>query len=162
MGFGGDWTVTRGDVIGFIGLNFAILLFHTGGPKEDLWLNEVSGDYIQSLFLPANLGQYGISYDRFKKLMRCFELPTYGDATDPFEPIRKFTDSWNENMLSQLVPGKYITVDESMGLWRGKGMPGWLFVKCKPPSRLLWVGRVIRLPTVIRELLFLLSPTRGN
>ena len=47
LGFGGDWTVTRGDVIGFVGMNFAILLFHTGGPKEDLWLNEVSGDYIQ-------------------------------------------------------------------------------------------------------------------
>ncbi len=35
-------------------------------------------------------------------------------------------------MINQLIPGNYITVDESMGFWRGKGMPGWLFVKRKP------------------------------
>ncbi len=54
-------------------------------------------------------------------------LPTHSS-----EPIKKFTDTWNENMCNQLVPGNYITVDESMGLWRDKGMPGWLFVKLKP------------------------------
>ncbi len=114
-------------MIGILGLNFVIHLFHTGGPKEGLCLEEISGNYIRSLFLPANLEQYGISYDRFKKLMRVFELPTYGDATDPLEPIGKFIESWNENMCSQLFSGNYITMYESMGLWLGKGMPGWLF-----------------------------------
>ena len=37
-----------------------------------------------------------------------------------------------ENMKNQLVPRNHITVDESIGLWRGEGMPGWLFVKRKP------------------------------
>ena len=36
LGFGKDWIVTRGDVIiGFLGYIFAILVFHTGDPKED-------------------------------------------------------------------------------------------------------------------------------
>ncbi len=51
LGFGSEWDITRGEVIGFLFLNYAILLFHTGGPKEDLWLEEVSGNCIQTLFL---------------------------------------------------------------------------------------------------------------
>ncbi len=35
-------------------------------------------------------------------------------------------------MVNTLVLGNIIIVDESMGLWRGKGMPGWLYVKRKP------------------------------
>jgi len=87
--------------------------------------------------LPANLGQYGITYSHFIKLMSVFELPTYGVATDAFEPIRNFTDSWNENMVTTLLPGSILTIDESMGLWNDKGMPGWLFVSRK----LTHVGR---------------------
>ena len=56
LGFGSEWTVTRGDVIGFLGLNFAILLFHNGGPKKDLWLAEVFTKLYSVTFLPANLG----------------------------------------------------------------------------------------------------------
>jgi hypothetical protein len=48
---------------------------------------------VQSLFLPANLGQYGISYSYFKKPMRTLEVPSNRDASDPFEPIKKFTDT---------------------------------------------------------------------
>ncbi len=60
VGFGSEWNVTHGDLIGFLCINFAILVFHTGGPKEDLWLSiEETGAYFRSLFLPANLGQYG-------------------------------------------------------------------------------------------------------
>ncbi len=61
-----------------------------------------------------------------------FELPTYGVVADPFDPIRKFTDRWNDNMVDTLVSCSIITVDESIGLWRGMGMHGWLFVKRKP------------------------------
>jgi hypothetical protein len=48
--FGSEWIVTRSDVVGNLGLNFDILLFHTGGPQEDFWLDEVSLNYIQSFF----------------------------------------------------------------------------------------------------------------
>ena len=40
LGFGSEWVVTRGDVIGFLGFTFFILVLHTGGPKEELWLSE--------------------------------------------------------------------------------------------------------------------------
>ena len=50
LGFGSEWIVTRGDLIGFLGINFANLIFHTGGPKEDLWLSEETG---WSLFLAS-------------------------------------------------------------------------------------------------------------
>jgi hypothetical protein len=73
-----------------------------------------------------------MTYTIFAKLMRTFELPTYDDANDPFKPIRKFTNEWNKNMFLNLVPGHMITVDESMGLWKGKGMHGWMFVYRKP------------------------------
>jgi hypothetical protein len=62
----------------------------------------------------VNLGQYGISYNDFTRMMRAFELPTSGVVADPFDPIRKFTDSWNANMVDTLVPSNIITVDESM------------------------------------------------
>jgi len=65
-----------------------------------------------------------ISYNDFTRTMRAFELPSYGDVADPFEPIRKFTNSWDENMVITLDPNRIITVDESVGLWRGKGLLG--------------------------------------
>ena len=43
LGCGPVWSVSRGDVINFFGYNFAILIFHTRDPKEDLWLHESVG-----------------------------------------------------------------------------------------------------------------------
>ncbi len=36
LAMGSEWVVTRGDVIGFLAYNFAILVFNNEGPKEDL------------------------------------------------------------------------------------------------------------------------------
>ncbi len=49
-------------------------------------------------------------------MMRAFEFPSYGNVANPFDPIKKFTDYWNENMVNILVPGNILRVDESMGL----------------------------------------------
>ncbi len=35
-------------------------------------------------------------------------------------------------MITNLVLGNILTVNESMGFWKGKRMPGWLFVSRKP------------------------------
>jgi hypothetical protein len=35
-------------------------------------------------------------------------------------------------MVTNLVPGKILAVDESMELWKGKGVPVWLYVSRKP------------------------------
>ena len=130
--FGTSWTVTPGEVYSFFGYNIAIMLLHTGGPKQDLWLADGDSKYEGALFLAPDLGQYGISYARFHRLMMTFTLPTYGDGTDPFDPIRMFVDAWNTNMESTILPGPTIIVDESMGLWKGRGMPGLMVVARKP------------------------------
>ncbi len=45
LGLGSEWTVSNGDVIGFLAYNFAILMFHTEGPMGDLWLSETTSTY---------------------------------------------------------------------------------------------------------------------
>ena len=48
--------------------------------------------------------------------------------TDPFAFIRRFADEWNIQMLRCVTPGCILVVDESMGQWLGKGMPGLMHV----------------------------------
>ena len=130
--FGTSWIVTPGEVYTFFGYNVAIMLLHTGGPKQDLWLASGDINYDGALFLAPDLGQYGLSFNKFQKLMMTFTVPTYGDGEDPFDPIRLFVDAWNKNMENVLLPGPTIIVDESMGLWKGRGMPGLMVVARKP------------------------------
>jgi hypothetical protein len=92
-----------------------------------------------------DLGQYGVTYARFCRMMRAFALPTYGDSTDPFDHVRRFIESWKGRIAIQLSPGPLLTADDSMGLWTGKrdkdaptqgeGVPGWMFVGRKPTNR---------------------------
>jgi hypothetical protein len=120
----------------------AIMVLHCGGPKEDLWLQENNAKYEDAVFAAPNIAQYGLDYPHFVKLMWCFTIPTYGDNTDPFDPIRLFTDICNAAIHSALAPGRILTVDESMALWKGKSgkyggngsMLGWMFVARKPTN----------------------------
>ena len=145
LGFGSAWEVTPGLVWSFFGYNMAILTLHTGGPKEDMWLSAPNWDYHDTLWLPPDMGRFGMDWPKFKNLMRAFCLPTYDQIEDPFSPIRRFVDRWNSKMAATLIPGPIICVDESMGLWVGRrnkegavnrlGMPGWQFVGRKPTNK---------------------------
>ena len=145
LGFGSTWEVSVGEAWRFLGYNMAIMVLHTRGRKEDLWLDKDNMKYDGALFSAPNIGKHGIDYSRFKKMMRAFWLPTYEDKQDPFDPVRKLVDSWNACMVAALSPGPIITVDESMALWTGKrdklaagqsdGMPGWMFVGRKPTNK---------------------------
>ena len=146
IGFGTTWEVTPGLVWSFLGYNMAILTLNPAGAKKYMWLSEVTDDFKDSLWLPPDLGRYGMSWNKFKNLMRAFCLPTYGQANDdPFNPIRRFLDQWNSCVAATLIPGPIICVDESMGLWVGRrnkagaiggnGMPGWQFVGRKPTNK---------------------------
>ena len=143
LGFGPTWEVSPGMAWLFLAYNFCVLAIHTGGPKEDLWLRPGDKKFEEAFYLCADLGQYGLQYSVFCKIMRCFELPTHGDWTDPFNPIRLFVEKWNSTMVAVLTPGSKVVVDESMGLWKGRrdkegqmngGMPGWMFVGRKPTN----------------------------
>jgi hypothetical protein len=64
LGLGHAWKVTPGEIWQFLGYNLAVMLFHTGGPKADLWLSEGGEKYREALFAGPNLGQYGVDYGR--------------------------------------------------------------------------------------------------
>eukprot|EP00873_Tetraselmis_striata_P009895 jgi/Tetstr1/430159/TSEL_019991.t1 len=143
--YGASWEVTSGEFWRFLAYNMAVLIIHSGGPKENLWLKPGYENH-GAFFTAPDPGQYGLQYSTFRRMMRAFTLPTYGDNTDPFDPVRQFVDCWNARMVSMLSPGPLITVDESMGLWTckrnkavvaagGDGMPGWIFVGRKPTNR---------------------------
>ena len=73
-----------------------------------------------------------MSYSRFRLLSQLFGLPRYGDSEDPFDGIRRVVDGWNQNMHELFFPGSGITVDESMVMWKGMGMPGLMVVPRRP------------------------------
>ena len=41
---------------------------------------------------------------------------------DPWLPIRVFVDAFNELRKKIILPGPFITVDESMSSWKGKSL----------------------------------------
>ena len=55
-----------------------------------------------------------------------------GVEMDPFREIRNFEEAWNKPMRKVMEPRPYITVDESMALWKGRGMPGLMHVPRQP------------------------------
>ena len=52
------------------------------------------------------------------------QYPIVDGQTDPFVFIRRFPDECKYPVLCK--PGRILVVDESMGQWLGKGMPGLL------------------------------------
>ena len=106
-------------------------------PTQDYWEGPLSTQYKSDVFVKHDLGKFGISYGRFNRLLQAFTLAQYpivDGQTDPFAFIRCFADEWNMNMLRCVTPGRILVVDESMGQWLGKGMPGLMHVSRKPTS----------------------------
>ena len=114
----------------FLGLKHYIMIFNQDGDKSQYW--ETSGDGQPGVFVVHDLGKYGMTYSRFRDIERAFCLPTYGNPEDVFNPIRFFADQWNDNMKGVFEPSWVLVVDESMGKWLGKGMPGLMVVPRKP------------------------------
>ena len=128
-----NWEATPGEMCCFLGLKLYMMIFPMQGPVEQFWEEDVVTEDIDQLVrVSHNVGRYGLSYNRYREIERSFALPTHGDKTDVFDPIRYFVKVWNENMEKAFVPGYVLTVDESMGLWKGKGMPGLMSVPRKP------------------------------
>mmetsp|Transcript_5073 Transcript_5073/g.14159 ORF Transcript_5073/g.14159 Transcript_5073/m.14159 type:complete len:471 (-) Transcript_5073:163-1575(-) len=104
------------------------------GDKHKLW--RTADEAMEgTVYIPQELGKYGLSHGRWQQLQRAFRLPMHPEDSqgpDPFRPIRSFEEEWNKSMASALTPGSLLVVDESMGLWKGHGMPGLLKVPHKP------------------------------
>ena len=131
IGLGLNFEVTEGDMWLFLGCKHYMSVFPQEGNKEDYWAppgEERNGE----VFFIHHLEQYGLTYSRYRNIERAFTLPTHGEMSDPFNPIRLFVDKWNQNMFRAFVPGSTITIDESMTEWLGRAMPSLMIVPRKP------------------------------
>ena len=133
---GCPFTVTKGDFWLFMGYLLYILCHPMDLPIQDYWEGSLSTKYEScSAFVKHDIGKFGLSYGRFRRLMQAFTLPQHPGIegqNDPFRFIRRFVDEWNVTMQHCICPGKFLVVDESMGQWLGKGMPGLMYVARKP------------------------------
>jgi hypothetical protein len=150
MGFGTRFEVTPGDVWLFFGMRMYMLLHAYHGDREDFRMvahgqsasdGAVVGTLEGTCNVYHNLGRFGMTSVRWRKMTRTFFLQvdaaTSGGEPDPVHPIRRFERAWNEKMVKTLRPCRLITVDESMALWKGRGMPGLMTF----PRRPTLVGR---------------------
>jgi hypothetical protein len=120
--FGRKWEVSEGIFWLWQGLHTHMVCFPSKGPLDQYWAKSV---HLEATGTVHNLCKYGMTLQHFRNMQRTFVLPTYGQqATDPFDPIRLFVDSWNANMVMVFVPGDRLCLDESMGRWLGMHMPG--------------------------------------
>eukprot|EP00873_Tetraselmis_striata_P027200 jgi/Tetstr1/447464/TSEL_003721.t1 len=102
LGFGSGCNVSIGEAWRFLGSNLAILISHSGGPKEDCWLEAGSEKYKDIVFLPPDLGRFELTYNKLCEMMRAFTLRE--SSSEPFDPMRKFHDKWNLAMVAALSP----------------------------------------------------------
>jgi hypothetical protein len=56
LGLGSSWAVTHGEIWRFLGYNMAIMVLHSGGPKEGLQLQEANAKYEDVAFEAQDLG----------------------------------------------------------------------------------------------------------
>ncbi|XP_062526946.1 uncharacterized protein LOC101741752 isoform X5 [Bombyx mori] len=103
--------VTRDELLTFIGL-----LLHTGTIR----LNRIS-DYWKRhhLFNAPCFGQF-MSRNRFLLILRCLHFSSESSEEDRLIKIRPFMDHFNNKMNTIYSPGKELSLDESMVLWRGR------------------------------------------
>jgi hypothetical protein len=142
LGLGGSWAVSHGEVWRVFGYNMAIMVLYYGGPREGHWLQETNANYEDAIFAAQYIGQYWAGLSSIRKIDPVIHPPTYGDNTDPFDPIRHFTDKCSAAIHSALAPGRILIVDESMAVWKGKRgkyggngfMHGWMVVARKPTN----------------------------
>jgi len=75
LGFGSGWSVLVGEAWRFLGYSLAILISHSGGPKEDCWLEAGIEKYKNVFFLAPDLGRFGLTYSKYCKMMHAFTMP---------------------------------------------------------------------------------------
>ncbi|CAG5049952.1 unnamed protein product [Parnassius apollo] len=97
---------------------FLGLLFHMGSfqlPRlQDYWKKS-------RLFSIPIFGQQ-MSRNRYFLIMRCLHFSTETEIVndDPLYKIRSVVDYFNQKMNTCYYPGKELSLDESMVLWRGR------------------------------------------
>ena len=76
---------------------------------------------------------------RFEQIYTVFCVPAHGDAEDPFDGVRHFTEECCRTWQKLYVSSEMLVADEPMLAWMGKHMPRWIIVPRKPkPQGLEW------------------------
>ncbi|CAH2090624.1 unnamed protein product [Euphydryas editha] len=103
--------LTREELKTFLGL-----LLHTGTIR----LNRIS-DYWKRhyLFNIPCFGQF-MSRNRFLLILRCLHFTSESSEEDRLVKIRPIMDHFNNKLINIYCPGKQLSLDESMVLWRGR------------------------------------------
>eukprot|EP00731_Ephydatia_muelleri_P000273 Em0001g273a len=90
---GCPFTVTKGDFWLFMGYLLYILCHPMDLPIQDYWEGSLSTKYEScSAFVKHDIGKFGLSYGRFRRLMQAFTLPQHPGIegqNDPFRFIRR-------------------------------------------------------------------------
>ena len=120
---GGDRHLTQQEYFMFVGLLLLASLF-SSFPMEVLFrAGAAAGSWCERFRFLAipNLRQY-MTYDRFKKLMRCIAFalePAAGEQHGTFWKVQPLVDAFNTNRTDGFTAGWKLVVDESMSSWRG-------------------------------------------
>ncbi|XP_014361145.2 piggyBac transposable element-derived protein 4 [Papilio machaon] len=103
--------LTKEELLTFLGL-----LLHTGTIR----LNRIS-DYWKRHYL-FNISCFAkfMSRNRFLLILRCLHFTSETSEEDRLIKIRALMDHFNNRMNTIYCPGKELSLDESMVLWRGR------------------------------------------
>ena len=126
----------KGELLQWWGYALALTL-NPGTPIDKMWSSKINADQILP---PADMGRYGMTLNRWKKLRAKMAFGPSDDASfdaDNWCFVRTLVDKFNTHMATVVGPSWLCCIDETMCAWRG--MVG-LRNPAKIPSR-SWVPR---------------------
>lgn len=98
---------------------FIGIIFHMGSVR----INRFNDYWKTSRFYNFTDLRKQMSRDRFLLIMRCIHFCKNDDVLlqrDSLHKVRLIIDNFNNTMLDSYYPGKELSLDESMVLWRGR------------------------------------------
>lgn len=103
--------LTREELLIFLGL-----LLHTGS----IHMNRISHYWKRQYLYNIECFRQFMSRNRFLLILRCLHFTSESCEEDRLNKIRPVMDHFNNKMTSIYCPGKELSLDETMVLWRGR------------------------------------------
>jgi hypothetical protein len=141
------WKMTKEKAMKFFGIHLAMVVSPFKGRTRDRWRRQSDADGELSMKPVQDFGRY-MTRTEFEDITSSIRLNVTQIATesldqrDPYHEVRRFVDEFNAWRKKLVVPGPYLTVDESISAWDGleykyslKGCPGLTYIPRKPKSR---------------------------
>lgn len=114
----------------YVGYRLAMSLFKVEH-QDEYWTSEAD-----ELRCAPNLGKYGISRDRFKKISQClsYYVPNDDEATPTsLKQVLRMYQEFNKHMRKKYSPSFCVCIDESMTAWTNRWSSAiWNYVPRKP------------------------------